>query len=304
MIVEGPSPDAPTSVLLSHEGSPAETVDADLENARLSEETTRENEVDPRAAMIPGPISYATRDGGQGRAPDYSRACGTTIEVLLPPDNKAPSRIHFFQTSGRGGETYRDLDIRADDAELVVSLSINPPESPPGDVDDAQITEDDGPGCVKLIKGARWARLLGGAFGFKSLVAANSKFNFRFMPLPPTTPLWQGQNGFFEPFTLGPPGLRAREVSIRTLNGPATLEVRSADEDMPLRINSLKVGSDQLQVGLTGKGFVKIDGEDITVDFFERIKKYPLLAGLLLMANAALLTWLIRLARGLFPRRP
>lgn len=303
LVVEGPSADASTDLLFWHDGNPTEIVDAYLDKARLSAETARENEIDPRASTIPGPITYTTRDGERGRKPDYSRACSTSVEVQLTPDKKSPSRIHFFQTSGRGGENYRDLDIKTDDAELVIRLSINPPESPPGDIADAEVTEDNGPGCLKRIKGDRWEQLVGGAFVFKSLAAANSKFKFRFLPMPQTTPLWQGQDGLFEPFKLGPPGLQAREVSIRTPNGPAALEVRSANEDMPLRINGLKVGSDQLQVGITGKGFVKIEGEDITVDFFERIKKYPLLAGFLVMANATLLTWIIRLVRGLFPGR-
>ncbi len=303
LVVEGPSVDPSRGLLLSHVGNSTEVIRVHFDNARLSEKTIRQNEIDPRASSIPGPIKYTTRDAEQGRRSDYSRACSTSVEVKLADGKRQPGRIRFFQTGSPGNEIYRGLDIKSDEAELAIRLSTNPPDSPPDDTDEAEVGVDEGPGCSKRVEGAQWKQVLSGAFVVESLAVANFKFNFRFLPMQPTSPLWQGQDGLFEPFKLGPPGLRAREVSIRTPNGPAALEVRGADENMPLRITSLKVGSDQLQVGMTGKGFVKIDGEDITVDFFERIKKYPLLAGLLLMANAALLAWLIRLVRGLFPGR-
>lgn len=301
LVVEGPSLDASAVSLLSHDGKPIEIINAYMDNARLSEATMREHGIAPRSSSISGPITYTTRGGEQGRTPDYNRACSTSIGVGLMTDKKLPSKISFFQTSASGNDNYRHLEIKASDAELAVRISTNPPEAPPDDVEDEEIQEDDGPGCLKRIEGDGWKQELIGGLPVQSVVAANSKFYFRFLPMTRNSPLWTGTDGLFEPFKFGGPlGLQARSLSITTPNGPPVLEVRSADEKLPLRISNLKVGSDQLQISMSGKGFVRIDGEDITVDLFERIKKYPLLAGFLAMANAALLAWLTRLGRGLF----
>jgi hypothetical protein len=299
LVVEGPLVDASTGLLLAHEGKSTEIVNVYLDQAWLSKDTASEQELDPRAASVPGLIKYTTRDGDEKRPPDYSRACSTSVEIRLAAENKLPGTIHFFQTNGPGGENYRDLEIRASGAELLVGLSTIPPEPSPDNIDADETGGDDGPGCLKQVAGAQWKKEMAGAFNVKSVVAADSKFNFRFLPMARNNPLWGGHDGLFEPFTLGPLGLQARAVSIHTPNGPTALEIRGADEKIPLRINSLKVGSDQFQVGVTGKGFVTVEGEDITVDLFERIKKYPFLAGLLVTANAALLAWFTRLVRSL-----
>jgi hypothetical protein len=95
LVAEGPLIDTATGLLLAHEGTSTEIVNVYLDNAWLSKETASEYTIDPRAASLPGPISYATRGGEQNRPPDYNRACSTSVEVGLATKNKLPGKIHF-----------------------------------------------------------------------------------------------------------------------------------------------------------------------------------------------------------------
>jgi hypothetical protein len=64
-----------------------------------------------------------------------------------------------------------------------------------------------------------------------------------------------------------------------------------------LNVESLKVGSDRVQVNVSGRAWVKENGKDY-VAHLERMKSHLLATILLAVADAALIIWLMRLLFG------
>jgi hypothetical protein len=124
---------------------------------------------------------------------------------------------------------------------------------------------------------------------------ADSACRFSFNPATSKNDLWEGAEGFFQPFALGGAAsapFRARALEITSLGGKGTdpttlLGARSPDGEW-LNVESLSVGSDRLQIKVSGMGFVKVNGDDF-VDPLGRMRKYPLVTILLAVVDAALL---------------
>jgi hypothetical protein len=73
------------------------------------------------------------------------------------------------------------------------------------------------------------------------------------------------------------------------------LSARSEADGPLLTVSNLKVFSDHLEVSIAGKGNVQIDGVEQTTDFLKLMQENPIVSGLLIAANAALLAWVARL---------
>jgi hypothetical protein len=65
----------------------------------------------------------------------------------------------------------------------------------------------------------------------------------------------------------------------------------------PLSVESLLVGSDHLQVKVSGVGLLKVNGEDYA-DPLGRVRRHPLPSLLLALADAALLALVVHLIFG------
>lgn len=298
LVIEGLAVNLSEGVLLSHEGRANELVNVYLDKARL-DETTIEDLSNPnfQPPTTQATIDYTTPESQQ--TPKAGEQCRTFLKIGSK-DKQLPRALHFYQLEADGGARLRYLEIKSSGADLVVEMVTDtPPE-----------IETETYGCRKLLRvGSLPGLSLPPSTQIAAVVAADSAFRFRFQPLAPDAPLWVGgADGFFAPFELGvstldlndPAPFQARTVSIRKLqnngsNSAPILHARSADGEPLLTVHELKVGSDELQIKVSGKGTMSVNGQAATVDFMERAQKYPIPAAILAALNTALLTWFIRL---------
>ncbi|HEV2762369.1 MAG TPA: hypothetical protein VGV38_05180, partial [Pyrinomonadaceae bacterium] len=313
LVLSRPVFDASAGLLLSRraqlsaEGLPSEVVDVEFEEARLSPHTVEDFELDPRAAETFGEINYDTRASPDESADAYERACGTNVEVRLPPGADAPAALRFSQKrSNPGGARYRELEVTVDGAEASVQVSSVPNPHRTGPVgEEGPEPDDDGPGCRKHLRAPFVEDTRAGAFTVEAVAARGRAARFRFRPMDDARDAFK-EDSSLEPFALGSPrvredavfGVRAAGVSVRTFDGRTTLELTAADEREPLQINALEVGSDYVRVRAGGRAFVNRDGRDAS-SLPERLAERWLPLSLLALAAALLLFWFLYLARSL-----
>ena len=291
LTIEGPLIDSPEGLMLSHVGNPEEVVNLSFERARLDGDTLMQfGEQNPPTA--PAHILFMT-DKPEAKG----EPCRTFVNVSAADASRKPSALHFSQTLSPGGDVQRGLDLEASGAQLLFNVNTSAPLG--GD--------ERAPGCSKLLKVAPgFAAPVEGVSAVAFIAEPDSATHLTFNPALAKNNLWQGAEGFFQPFALGgeePAPFRARALKItaRGEGGPASLlEARAVGEGW-LTVESLSVGPDRLQVRASGVGLIKVYGEDYT-DPLGRVRRHALASLALALLDVALLVWL---ARMLFaPRRP
>lgn len=292
LMIDGPVTNSDEGLLLSHIGQPNEIVDFSFDRARLDGETLLQlSDLNP--PTNPTRIDYLTTKSAQRIE---GESCRTGIDVKLADARKPPGTLHFYQTDAPGGDIYRRLDMKATGGELILSINTY------GD-------DVSAPGCrKKLAIGSDFSFPTEGAYPLAIVAEADSVFHLSFNPAMAENTLWDKPDSFFQPFDLGreqnspdaPAPLRARVVEIRTLGGDKSsgptslLSARSIEDGELLIIESLKVGSDRIQINVSGRGLVKENGKDY-VNLVDRLKRHLLVAVLLAVANVAILVWFMRL---------
>lgn len=297
LIIEAPLVNSKDGLLLSHVGQQNEVVDINFDSAQLDKDTH-----DALAGLgdnpptTPARLDYMTQNPKQG---DAGEPCRTQIE--LRATDKPPAELHFFQLEEPGLDRFRYLGMKATG----------------GDLNAALLTEvaDDGteqsPGCRKLLRVGALEEIINGSFGLTLLVPAEQSFRFHFRRLFANSPLWATPNDFFQPFALGAtqigltgtPPMQARAVVIKSLRGGAgsapVLSARSTDGGALLDVSELKLGSDQLQITVKGRGWVQADGANLgSFNLLERVQQYPILSTIFGALNAGLLALIVRLIFG------
>ena len=290
--IEAPSPDA-EGLLLAHVANADEIVDLVFESARLDGNTLMLfSEQNPPTR--PSRVDFLTTKPGAAAA---GEPCRTFIQVRAADPRSPPSALHFSQPGVPGGDVLRALELKAD-GDVLVGVDTDMPDE----------SDERSPGCAKLLKVAPdFASPVSGLSTISVVAEATSAARFSFNPATAKGSLLGEAKGLFEPFSFGnnvPAVLRARAVEIVAPGGNAAgpapvLGARSVDGGEPLSIESLSVGSDHLQVKVSGVGFVKVNGEDYT-DPLGYVKRHPLPSLLLVLADAALLALV---AHMLFGRR-
>src|ERR1044071_5509676 len=293
LMIDGPVTNSDEGLLLSHIGQPNEIVDFSFDRARLDGDTLLQLS-DSNPPTNPTRIDYLTTKSA--RAPTEGESCQTGIDVKLADARKPPATLHFYQTDAPGGDIYRRLDMKAMGGELIFSINTY------GD-------DVSAPGCrKKLAIGSDFSSPTEGSYPLAIVAEADSVSHFSFNPATAENTLWDKPDSFFQPFDLGreqnspnaPAPLRARAVEIRTLGGDKSpgptslLSARSLEGGELLTIESLKVGSDRIQINVSGRGLVKENGKDY-VNLVDRMKRHLLIAALLAVANVAILVWFMRL---------
>jgi hypothetical protein len=292
LTIEAPQADA-EGLLLAHVANADEVVDLVCENARLDGNTLMLfSEQNPPTS--PSRVDFLTT---RPNAPAAGEPCRTFIQVRAADPGRPPSALRFYQQGAPGGDILRALELKAD-GEVLVGV----------DTVMAEGSAESSPGCEKLLRVApRFHSPVSGDSTISVVAGAASAASFTFSPTTAKESLFVGAGGLFQPFSFGEVGtLRARAVEVNAPRGggaaPApVLAARSVDGGEPLSVESLLVGSDHLEVKVSGVGFVKVNGVDFA-DPLGRISRHPFLSLLLVVADAALLAWIIRLLFG--RRRP
>ena len=293
LVIEGPVVHSSSGMLLSHDGRHNETVDARFDRARLDDQTIQLFEsFGLRPPSTPVKIDYRPDEPKSPFTSD--EPCRTRVELLA---SQMPAEIHIFQLGDPGLNHYRHLEIRTRGAELVSNLITMSPD------------DSDGPGCQYLLRVGDWSEPVTKTL-LTAIVAESSDLRLYFRPLKAHSTPWADTGGVLR-LDLGgaqklnpddPPPFQARAVSIRSLGGgnsgsvlPALISARSTNDGPLLAIDDLRIDSDQVQLGIAGKGWVMINGEPATVNFLRRVQENPILLALLAALDTALLAWVARL---------
>lgn len=293
LVIQDPLVESQTGLLFAHYGDELENLDIDLSDARIEMKSAQANGIAKQATQQFGRITYRPKDLGE---PSSSLVpCRTTLEVFLLDGQANPKEMRFLAATDPGTDMYRSVRAKAD-VELKVVMSTDRISAS----SDRAGTSVDGPGCVKRLAGYGWEKVKSGLLRIHTQLAKQAELRLQFTSMARETPLWNGKDGLFEPFTSASPIFKTRKVTIES-NGVNSLEITSANKNA-LRVERIRVGSDHLIFEVSGKGHVKIDGEQISMNLFDRLKAYPFRSGLILMANAALLTWLAREGKRLLAR--
>ena len=297
LVIEDPVVSSPEGKLFAHDPKSNEAIDVHFENARLDEQTI-EDLSSPMFKSSSDPIDYGAAESNGTSS--VGAPCRTSIEVELK-DGKLPRALSLYQMQSPGADR-RHLEMKAIGAELVVQLTTSAPPQATGETE----------GCRKLLRVGNRAPLHIPPFTpIRIIAVADSAFRFTFRPFAANAQrLWDGSEGLFAPFELGPPMvnpgdlppvLQARAVSVRNLqddgsNLPAILSARSLAGRPPLIVYDFKIGSDNLQIKVSGTGEMSVNGQPETVNLWQRLEELgPLAKGILVALNAALLAWFIRL---------
>jgi hypothetical protein len=293
VVIEEPVLDGSSPELVSHDGRADEVVDAYFDRARLADESVVKLKNLGLSPPVSGSaIDYVTESSGE----EGSRGdtCRTSV-VVLGDGAKIPSSVSFFQHEAAWSDRYRSVEIKAGGAEVSVRLDTVIPFPLEG--------SSPAPACRVLLKVGEWKQALNGSLGIKLVAAEDSDFRFHFESVAKSG-LLRGADGLLEPFTLGTGEFfQARGLRIEALEtgGAPALSAQSPAGKLPLRVEHLKLGSDQLQISAFGKGRVTIKGKNWTVNVLDKLTKSPTLASLITLVNGALFAWLKKVLPG---RRP
>lgn len=303
LIIEGPVVDAEQGILFSHNGRPNETVDVRLERARLGEQTIKKFErYRLHPPVTPTNIEYQAEKSksAEGREP-----CRTRVELRAAAGT--PAEIHIFQYGDPGKSYYRHLEMTAKGAELVSDfVTMSPDES------------DLAPGCQYSLTVGELSVPITRTM-VTAIVDEDSAVRLYFRPRTLDSNPWAETKGLL-PLDLGAqklkstdaPPFQARGVRIRPLGGrdsASDLASAASLSDGPLlNIRGLTIGSDEIQLSISGKAWVQTNGKTKTVDLLSLIQQNLIISLILGSANAALLAWAGRLvfkspSASLQPRR-
>jgi hypothetical protein len=295
LIINGPLKSSTQSTLISHDGRVNELVSLRLDRGHLAAATVEDlksNDSYSPAASAEGPIRY-TNENPQSGQEKKGEPCRTNFRIDVPLNQQPPTELRFFQLTP-GLQRERQIEIQASDEILV---TIEPVAGENNDIE-AQ-------GCKKLLEVNNWSQPMGPGVIVSAVAAPNYAFRFSFTPMQETNTLWTTA-GFYDPLDLGvsqeklsdpPPVIRAAAISIRTVDGRTLFSAWRASDETFVQLNKLEIGSDKLQANLSGRGFVTLNDEVITLGLFERIEDYKVIAALLGLANAAIVGWITRIIR-------
>jgi hypothetical protein len=300
LTIEGPVTSSEEGLMFYHGGRDHEIVDVEIDGAVLVGDTLIElSHSNPPTA--PARIAYeTTKSAGHSAA----APCRTFIDIRLADKGEPPSSLSFYQLDSPGGADYRHMVMKAEGGRLFVNVTTESPD------DDERAT-----GCRKLLRiGPDFEQQTVGTNSVGMVAERGAVLQFRFNPTGTGNPLWDGPGGLFQPFDLGaekldpsgPPPFRASAVELKPLGErPADpkplLSARSPNGGELLSVESLKVGSDEVQINVSGLGVIKVEGRD-HVGLLGRMKNNPIPSMLLALCDAALIIWLLRLLFG--RRRP
>jgi hypothetical protein len=296
LVIEGPVVNSLKGELLLHDGKANEVVEVHFNNARLNDVSIEDlSKPDFKPTSTPAKLDYVPSD----KQAAAGEPCRTFLQIK-EKDGKPPGALHFYQLKTADADRRRQLEMKAVGGEIeVVMYAASPPKA-------TNETE----GCRKKLQvGSLPSQFLAPSTDVRAIAADDSSFRFLFRPLDPNTPLWDGgSEGFYAPFELGLPMVKpgdlqpfqARAVVIKDLNNadpnsPPILSARSMDGESLLNVYDLKIGSDELQVKVSGKGMMSVNGKEVTFDYMKQLEDRTLPAWILTGANAALLAWFIRL---------
>lgn len=308
LVIEDPAFDA-NRVLFSRASS-NEFVNAHFDKAQLSGETLRQyQEKSPPAPSDPQTIDLSTENVLQRLNDERARRgqpplpaapagkCRSEVTAELAPTATPPKRIHMYLPEESNAT--RDIYMVVD-AALLITLDFSP------EVQEGRLNPWV-PGCGKYFKVGEWEWHVATSDSFELLIAPNSILHFTFLRTADSS--WKNAADPLEAFVLGSKPLRAKMVSVDTLKlgqppadptpSPPRFRATAAKGQL-LNLERVEASAGDVRLPITGKGWVQREGNYVTEDIFDRLKKYRLISLLLGMVDLALLGWFLKIVKGAF----
>lgn len=270
----------PHRTFLAYDGGASETVDLDFDRAQLGPATSALLANFPPAPPAgPAQWYFITQKDTAG-----SDNCRSFLSI--DPPEGAANEFHFLQLGQPGLDHARYFEIYTDAAPLVVNIKTDWPEG----------HENHAVGCHKRLQSGDWFRSIVNT-PIQFVAFAHSSIKIHVLPVGDNVP-WRA-NKPIQSMQLGP--LLAKEVTLRPIRDDGTVAKASPDlhlsayRDSQLKVSNLIVGSDSLQLALSGKAWAQLRGKTQGLDLWDAMQKNPLLATVLGSANVVLLAWLRKL---------
>jgi len=258
-------------------------VDAYFDNAVLSEETIRTlmslgTHPPPEAA----PITYLTSE-------DKDSKCNTAVHVEMTRAGAQDYFVQFAQSQLAASDRHRLLEVKSNGLDSAVALS-SQATFDRNALSVCKITLRVGQSQYQTLGFVPITLRVPAESGYRILWEASDIQPSGFPTGGPALPL----------ITFGHRGLQsfhADQVAVfpaqasREATAPEGLVAKGEHRDAPLTVDSFLIGTDHLQLTVSGKARAWEDGRPIPFDLIEVINKYPLIAALLAAANLGLLNW-------------
>jgi hypothetical protein len=274
---------SPRHSFLTYQGNPFEAVDLDFERAQLGDVTASVLSTFPPAPPLQAaPWHFITE---RKSSTDSGETCRTFLDISVLGDQSTRNEFHLLQLGNPGRNHNRHIEIRTDAASLVVNVKTEWPEG----------KEKQALACHKRLQSGDWFRGVEN-YPVQFVVSPHSSFRVNFVSLSSPVPSWGGPDKPFQAAEFGP--LLAREFTVRPIqedgtlaNGKPALHM-TAYRDSQLKIKDLEIGSDALQVSLSGTAWSKVEGKTLGFNLWDAMGKNAMFAALLTSGNALLLAWL------------
>jgi len=305
-------------LVITHGGKLSEEVDLHFSKARLAPNTLLDyDDLHPptiAADIHCSPTNWQLQDAIKPKqtpknAPLKPKPCSTSIALTSSTKGGAIA-FDFFQTDSTQQNEYRHLVLQSVNSEANVQLKFLPalpfPTSTSTPLQTGPESTDSGVvDCGKILSVGSWQQRIGGATEIGINMEVGSSLRTRFTALENN--LWPASPGYFEPFsfrfqqtgTASTP-LNVGSVDIRSADGKESFSAKSSQGSL-LRIDSLKVGADRLQLSLSGTAYVTNEGKPFDNEsILKRLERYPLPAAALGALNLAIFAWALKVLKGLF----
>lgn len=300
LVIQGPVVNSAEGILFSKTGDTTEILDVYFPRARLAASTVEQM----RALGAPSElrnIKYVTQETAASST--SGKHCHSSIEIRLVDPTGSPPELGLYQLDGQADSPYVEMEIKH--AALAVTLDTDSEST------DQSLTVC---GYQKLLR-------------LSSLTSGTSQndrpWDLRItQPMPPITVILDSDSAFrfyFRPLEKGgsPPAsgmmtlnlgtpkvhfedaqpFRARAIWAKSQHEDNDktysddFSARALGSQALLDISKFEIGSDRMQMSLSGKARVEVQGKEQTSNLWDKIKEVPLLERSLEAANTALLGW-------------
>lgn len=299
LVIRGPLTNSTEGVLFSKTGDTNQILDVYFPRARLAPSTVQQM----RSLGAPSDvrsIKYVTQEAA---SPGSKQHCHPGIEIALANAGAEPE-VELYQLDEQADSPYVEMEVK--NAALAVTLNTDT------DSTDQGLTSC---GYQKLL---RLSNLSSDNQGDRPwdlnitqpmppitvIVDSEAAFRFYFRPLEKTGSS-QSSGTAMLALNLGAPKIHFEDTqpfrAQAVLTKPqASGEKKTASADFSahalssqalLDLSKLEIGADRVQLSLSGKARVEVQGKEQTANLWDKIKEVPLLQRSFETANTALLGW-------------
>jgi len=299
LVIQGPAVNSRDGLLFSKTGDTNQILDVFFPKAKLAASTAAQ----VGASSELSSIKYITQE--PSAKPSLKQNCHSSIAISLVDPTTATPEIRLYQFEGQSDSPYVEMEVK--NAALAVSLDT-----------DSDSPDHTLPACgyqkmlqLKSLQNntGRSAQpwdmdIVQSLPPIQVMVGSDSSFRFFFRPLEKASSS-RDSSAAMMPLDLGSPRIhfedappflahavwKASQSTGEARGNNVDFSARALSSQALLDISKLEISSDRIQLSLSGKAHVEVQGKEQTTDLWNKIKEVPLLERSLEGANGALLTW-------------